>query len=73
MWGLPLMLVLGRAHGSPSPITWDIYMMPSVRLLLQTTSAVMSSVTVMGRAMKGHRMLLGGSRRALPEMGHLLK
>jgi hypothetical protein len=56
-----------------SLITWDTYTMPSVRLLLQTTSAVMSSVTVMGSAMKGQRMLLGGSRRALPEMGHLLK
>lgn len=73
MRDLLLMLLLGQAHGSPVPIAWDAYTMPSVRLLLQTTSAVTSSVTVMGSAMKGQRMLLGGSRRALPEMGHLLK
>lgn len=49
------------------------YTMPSVRLLLQTTSAVTSSVTRTGTTMKGQRMLLGGSRTALPDTGQLLK
>lgn len=69
------MLLLDQAQDSPNPppIAWDTYTMPSVLLLLHTTSAVMSSVTVMGTMMKGQRMLLGGSLRALPETGHLLK
>lgn len=47
--------------------------MPSGRLLLQTTRAVMSRVARMGTTMKGERTLLGGSCKALPETGQFLK
>lgn len=65
LWGLPryqpLMLLLGQAHDAQLLIARVTYTMPSVCLLLQTTRAVMSSVTVMGSMMKGQRTLLGGS------------
>lgn len=43
------------------------YTIPSLRLLLHTTRAVMSRVTRMGTAIKGPRMWLGGSLRRRPD------
>lgn len=49
------------------------YTMPSLRLLLHTTSAVISRVTRTGSRMKGQRTLLGGSCSARPEGAQFLK
>lgn len=64
-----------QSRGGPSPVpaAGCPYTMPSLRLLLHTTSAVISKVTRMGSRMKGQRMPLGGSCSARPEGEQFLK
>lgn len=51
----------------PQPLCSLYYTIPSLRLLLHTTRAVIRRVTRMGTTMKGPRMRFGGSLRSRPD------